>query len=848
MKNKLYNLLLVCSCLLFLYSCTNQEPVTEEAEKGLYPNEWIMTQRMYPYEEVNYKAVQRARSEALNVYNSAFNSRTEDIEWELIGPKNIGGRITDLAISPENDDHIYIGTAVGGAFRTTDRGENWTNITDGFDIEPSIGNIAVAPSDASRIYLGSGEANGSATSGAFFGNGVFRSSNFGDTWESIGLENCGHVGRIVVDPNDADRVFVAATGTLYGKNEERGIYRSLDGGDNWEQVLFVSDSTALIDVAINPENPDILFAASWERLRYPWIRDYGGVTSGVYRSLDGGDNWTKLSNGLPVSDEDTGRIGLVISDSNPNSIYATYTTNSVTNVFDGLYKSEDNGENWIEITLGQIDNVNSSFGWYFGNVRVHPEDENDVFVLGQKLYRGDFTLQSFEEITQMHVDHHALEISKSNTDFMVAGNDGGVYLSEDRGQNWTHLKNLPITQFYNIEVDESDENIVLGGTQDNNTILTKTGSDNDWYPILGGDGFHVNVDPDENNIIYAESQFGNLRKSVDGGDNMTYALEGIEPQDRTNWNTPVVLSPFDNNIVLYGSNNLYMSVYAEYWSPISGDLTNGLHPTGSSAFGTLTAIAPSYNNLETIYVGSDDGRVHVTFDGGATWTAIDEDLPNRYVSQVAIHPEDDQTAFVLFSGFSYLDYTPHIFVTHDGGQNWVDVSWNLPDIPLNDIVYHPGLDAWIVSADMGVWINFDYMEKDWEPLGSALPPSIIADLKYHAPSDHLYAGTFGRSIYKLDMSEVEEDTTMVSVLERESFKFNIFPNPSTDLLNVEMDQSLYSGDLIWNVYSKNGSLVQSGVLSHQNSFRIPTASLPNGAYVLQIRSDDQNFSRRFIKQ
>jgi photosystem II stability/assembly factor-like uncharacterized protein len=837
-------IVLICSIL----SCEESGRSFEEMEEGLYPNEWLISQRMYPHSEIDYKSVKEARAIAQQLYLENENSRTENVEWELIGPHNIGGRITDIAISPENDDHFFIGTAVGGVFRTLDRGKSWVNVTDDFEIEPSVGNLAIAPSNASRIYLGTGEANGSATSGAFFGNGVFRSTDNGDTWESIGLTNSGHIGRIVVDPTDENRVFVAATGTLYSKNNERGIYRTTDGGANWEQVLFVSDSTALIDVAINPENPDILFAASWERIRYPWIRDYGGETSGVYRSLDGGDTWVKLNNnGLPVSNEDTGRIGLAISESNPNSIYASYTDNKVTNVFDGLYKSEDNGENWTEVTLGQIDNVNSSFGWYFGNIRVNPEDENDVFVMGQRLYRGNFPLQSYEQITEMHVDHHALEFSKLNPDFIVEGNDGGLYLSEDGGGTWEHLTNLPITQFYNIEVDETDENIVLGGTQDNNTILTKTGSNLDWYPILGGDGFHVNVDPDENNIIYAEYQFGNLFKSVDGGDNMTYALDGVSGADRNNWNTPVVLSPFDNNIVYYGSNRLYVSEYAENWSHISGDLTNGLHPTGSSAYGTLTAIAPSYNNLETVYTGSDDGRVYVTFNGGLDWNSIDESLPNRYVSQVAIHPEDDLTAFVLFSGFAYLDYASHIFVTHDGGESWTDISWNLPDIPLNDIVYHPELDAWIVSADMGIWINFDYMEKDWEPLGSSLPPTIIADLKYHQPSDNLYAGTFGRSIFKLDMSEIEADTTTVSTNDLKSLEIEIFPNPVSDYLMIDLAAS-NEGPLNWTIMTKDGKYIQSGLLEGEGSNRINTSELSAGGYILQLRTEETLTTKKFIIQ
>ena len=847
MNLKKHYLLICVLGLFFMTSCDKKPPAFEEMEEGLYPNEWIMSQRMYPHAEVDYKTVKESRKIAMEEFQESLSARSENVEWEFVGPNNVGGRITDLAISPDNDNHIYFGTAVGGVFRTTDRGESWENITDGFDIEPSIGNIAIAPSDASRIYLGSGEANGSATSGAFFGNGVFRSNDSGDNWEYIGLENSGHIGRIVVDPTDKNRVFVAATGTLYGKNNERGIYRSIDGGANWEQVLFVNDSTALIDVAMNADNPDILFAASWERIRYPWIRDYGGVGSGVYRSLDGGDTWTELQNGLPVSDEDTGRIGLAISSSNPNVVYASYTTNSVTNEFDGLYKSEDNGENWTEITLGQIDDVNYTFGWYFGNIRVHPENENDVFVLGQRLYRGNFGLQAYQEITQMHVDHHALEISSNNSDFMVSGNDGGLYLSEDGGQNWNHLENLPITQFYNIEVDETDADIVLGGTQDNNTILTKTGSDADWYPILGGDGFHVNVDPDENNIIYAEYQFGNLFKSTDGGDNMTYSLNGVDPADRNNWNTPVVLSPFNNNIVFYGTNKLYYSNYAENWISLSDDLTNGQNPSGASSYGTLTAIAPSYSNLETIYVGSDDGRVHVTFDQGDTWTAIDADLPNRYVSQVAVHPEDDQTAFVLFSGFAFQDYTPHVFVTNDGGQSWTDISWNLPDIPLNDIVYHQELDAWIIAADMGVWINFDYTEKEWEPLGTALPPSIIADLRYHEPTDYLYAGTFGRSIFKLDMSEVEEDTTTVSNVELEDFKINIYPNPVVDQLNVEW-KTVGGAEIKWTIFNTAGITVKTGFSVQKSTFDIDVSELKTGPYIIKLDTDERTIQKQFIVQ
>jgi len=301
----------------------------------------------------------------------------------------------------------------------------------------------------------------------------------------------------------------------------------------------------------------------------------------------------------------------------------------------------------------------------------------------------------------MHVDHHAMEYSKNNNNFILAGNDGGAYISENGGNSWTHFNNLPITQFYNIEVDFQQPERLYGGTQDNNTIRTLTGSNDDWSSIWGGDGFHVNVDPNDNNFVYAESQFGGLGRSTNGGTSFQGATDGIDFNDRRNWNTPVVLSPFDSEIVFYGSNKLYTSDKAVFWTVISPDLTDGQHPSGSLSYGTLTAIAPSYLNLDTVYVGSDDGNVNVTFNGGNTWENITNGLPDRYITSIAISHNDDQIAYITFSGFSVLDYTPHIFKTEDGGQNWSDISSNLPSIPVNDIILFT--NSIFVATDLNVW-------------------------------------------------------------------------------------------------------------------------------------------------
>ena len=841
-------------CMTLLVSCSDKSELQSLEEDKLYPNEWIMNQRIYPNQDLDYKYIRKTRKQAKNLLVSNA-SRSVQPEWQLVGPQNIGGRITDIAISPDNDDHFYIGTSVGGLFRTLDRGETWTCVTDPSPdnpfIEPSVGNIAIAPTNANRIYLGTGEANGSGTSGAFFGNGLFRSDDAGNTWESIGLESSGHVGRIVVDPSDENRLFVAATGTLYGKNEDRGLYRSLDGGDNWEKVLYVNDSTACIDVAMNPANTDILYASTWERIRYPFTRRYGGPGSAVYKSTDGGDTWEKLSNGLPESNEDTGRIGLAISESDPNVVYISYTTNKITNVFDGLYKSEDNGASFTEVAQGQIDNVNASFGWFFGNVRVNPNNEDDVFVLGQRLYRGNFPVQSVQEVEGMHVDHHAMEFSRNNPNMILSGNDGGVYISEDAGQSWIHFKNLPITQFYNIEVSEFDSKYLYGGTQDNNTLMTSTGSNDDWFPILGGDGFHVNVDPDEPNIVYAEYQYGNLFKSVTGGPDMSYALEGVDENDRTNWNTPVVLSPFNPDLVYYGSNRLYVSYQAELWEPISPDLTNGSVPGGFSSYGTLTAIAGSYQTDQVIYTGSDDGRVHRTVNGGQDWEAIDEDLPTRYVSQIAVHPDNDDIAFVAFSGYGVLDYTPHVYFTSDGGSSWTDISWNLPDIPVNDIIFHSELEALIIGTDMGIWINFDYENANWQALGTGQPNSIVSDLRWHAPTNVVYAGTFGRSIYSIDMSEVSDTSVGITDSDVQPFRVKIGPNPSSGSVMLSWDW-IGVEEAVINISDLQGRnyLNRRFDSTGGNNFMttLDLSELPSGTYIIRLEMDDQLLTEKLILQ
>ena len=838
---------IACIAAVLLIGCQDKTPSTISSEKKFsennqYPMEWMYNQRAYPDNIFNKKEIREAIAQDKAI--RASRSGNGGGNWSFVGPLNTGGRVTDVAISPDNDNILYVATAVGGIFKTTDGGSNWTPIFDEIG-RASIGSMTIAPTNSNRIYVGTGEANASATSGAFFGDGIYRSDDAGATWQNVGLDGTDHVGRVIVDPTNADRVFVAATGTLYGYNDDRGVYRSTNAGTDWEQVLFVTDSTAAIDVAMNPVDTDIIFAATWERTRKPWQRDYGGLTSGIHRSLDGGDTWTELgaANGLPAPDTQTGRIGLAVSESAPGTVYARYTTNEITNVFDGLYKSTDNGTNWTLVTLNELSGIDASFGWFFGNIRVNPEDSDEVFVLGQGISRTRNSGTSWQSINGMHVDHHALEYSRNNNNFLLAGNDGGAYTSTNGGDTWTKFTNLPITQFYNIEIDKLDPNGVYGGTQDNNTIRTVTGGANDWHAVWGGDGFHVNVDPVDNNFIYVESQYGNLGRSTNGGATFNGATNGIDfGNDRNNWNTPVIISPFNSEKVYYGTNRLYISDRAEFWNPISPDLTDGEHPSGSLSYGTLTAIAPSYNNLDVIYTGSDDGNVQITRDGGTTWENISAGLPDRYITSIAISPSNDNVAYVTFSGFSLLDDTPHVYRTFNGGLTWDDRSANLPDIPVNDIIITADESLLLVATDLNLWYspNGGF---SWNILGDNLPLTVIRDLKLHEPTNTLYAGTFGRSIHSYDLDELVLSTEEFATTNAD---FILSPNPAT----VEFSISGLSteNDITIQLYSINGTLVKNlfnGTTTHPK-LSFTTQGLSAGMYLVTVTSEKQSFSKRLV--
>jgi len=808
---------------------------SEEKTIPQSPEDHLYIQRAYPYPEINQEAVRDVRKEVQSVINNNQSITKNDNPWESEGPTNIGGRVTDIARHPTLESVFYIGASVGGIFKTTNGGVDWIPI---FEDVPSqsIGNIAISKSNPEILYVGTGEANASATSGAFFGSGVYKTENGGESWSSAGLELSNHIGRLVVDDRDPNIVVAAATGKLYGKGTNRGVYKTIDGGENWEQLFIVSDSTACIDVAVHPEDGNIIYAAMWERTREPYQRDYGGPTSGIYRTLDGGASWTRLENGLPDNFSSRGRIGLSLCKSDPDVLYATITDNEISNSFLGVFRTDNGGDLWEEVSFDLPGNTFSSFGWFFGNIRCNPTDKEEAYVLGLNAFKKQSGEDNWDLLTGMHVDMHALEFFDRDPNDILIGNDGGLYRSIDGGENFSFFDNLPITQFYNIEIDFQRPERIFGGTQDNNTIGTFTGDTDDYERLLGGDGFHVNVDPRNSDVIYAEFQFGNLRKSVNGGTIFFEVLNGIDEDDRNNWNTPVILSPQNLDVLYYGTQRLYRTTdNADNWTAISDDLTKGQHPSGSSTFGTLTTIAPSHTDPNVIYTGSDDGTLYVTRDGGLQWNNINTELPERYVTKISVNPLADNEAIVTYSGYRYLDYQPHIMMTTDYGNTWTDISSNLPEFPINDIEYDPfDQDVLYIATDMGVWTSIN-KGAEWTPLGVDLATTIVNDIKIHAPSYRMVAGTFGRSIFSIDLN------VLSSVEESNSFDFVMYPNPVSK--NTPVTISTDFERFTVNVFDVNGK----SVLSLKDKKNFDVAFLP-GLYTVLISSGKQTSSQKLIVQ
>jgi len=690
------------------------------------------------------------------------------IEWRLVGPHR-GGRVTTVAGVPDNPQLYYMGATGGGVWKTVNAGLTWENISDGFFNVGTIGAIAVAESDHNVIYVGTGEKSirGVTTSQ---GDGIYKSTDAGATWVHIGLQKAGQISRIKIHPTNPDIAYAAAQGQIWGPNKERGVYRTIDGGKTWEQVLSVDAQTGATDLRMDPTNPRILYAAMWEHGRKPWYVLSGGTAGGIFKSTDAGDNWEKLTNGLP---ELIGKIGVDVSASNPNRLYAIVEAMPGEG---GLYRSDDGGESW---ELKNKSRILWTRSWYYMHIAADPVNEDIVYVLNAPFMKSIDGGVNFEKKSTPHGDHHDHWINPYNNKNMINGNDGGATITFDGGESWSSIMNQPTAQFYRINTDNQFPYRIYAGQQDNSTvaILSETygnsiGND-DFYPVGGGESAHIAFDPDNPRLIYATSINSTLTeydadneriREIKPYPEFIFGMESKDLRYRTNWNAPVTASPQDPSVIYYGTEKLLKTTdRGVTFEEISPDLTKnekdkqGLNGgpitaenVGAEFYGTILTITASPHEYGTVWVGSDDGLIHVTRNDGESWNEVTpQDLRGAMINSIEVSPHDPGTAYVAVAGYKMNDFRPYIYKLTDFGRQSRRIDRGLPDDNFIRVVREDPERQGLLFAgsEVSLYVSFDDGD-NWQSLALNLPPVPITDLAIR--QNDLVVSTQGRALWVLD--------------------------------------------------------------------------------------------------
>jgi len=712
---------------------------------------------------------------------SSVTDKLKNLEFREIGPAVMGGRIDDFGVVESNPNIVYVGTAAGGVWKTTNNGTTWEPVFDKEGVS-TIGDIAIAPSDPSVVWVGTGEPNNRQSSS--WGDGIYKSLDAGKTWQKMGLAATHHIGRIVIHPKNPEIVYAAALGHLWGPNPERGVYKTTDGGKTWNQVLKINDDTGVSDIAMDPESPDTLYAGAYERRRTPFGFNGGGPDSAIYKTVDGGATWKKLTKGLPYENGgDTGRIGLDIYRKDSNIVYAI-----VQHEKGGTYRSEDKGETWKK--MGDTNPRPS----YYSQIRIDPNNDLRIWELGAQMFYSEDGGKTFstQRVKGIHGDFHAMWIDPADSNHVITGSDGGIHWSYDNGRTWDFINTIAIGQFYEVGLDNEKPYKICGGLQDNGSwcgpsmSLTRDGIINsDWTLMPGGDGFYARIDYAEPWIVYTESQDGHLSRRDEHTSQqreiMPEAKAG-EPHYRFQWNSPVEVSVHDHKTIYYGGNYLFKSTdRGDSWTRLGGDLTTGADRNKLQIFGktpdkstlsrhdgveeypTITTLSESPVTPNVLWAGTDDGNLQVTRDGGKTWKNVVSRVPGvpkgTYVTRVVASKYAEGAAFATFDGHRTDDYNVYLFQTSDYGETWKAIRNGIPDSAgtVHVVREHPrSANLLFAGTEFGLWVSWDH-GANWTALKNNFPTVPVDDIQIQAQQNDLVLATHGRSIWIFDdMTPIEK--------------------------------------------------------------------------------------------
>ncbi len=730
----------------------------------------------------------------------AQNSSLDAIEFQSIGPTIMSGRIVDLAVNPQNPAEFYAAYASGGLWYTNNNGTSFTPVMDSAETI-NCGSVTV-DWNSGIIWVGTGEVNSSRSS--YSGIGVLKSSDKGKTWQNLGLPESHHISRIIINPKNNDEMVVGVVGHLYTQNKERGIYKTIDGGKTWSQPLFINDETGIIDVSISPTDANVLFASAWQKDRKAWNFKGNGAGSGIYKSTDFGSTWQLVStptSGFPLG-ENVGRIGLFAC--NSNTIYAVVdnqnkrpsakseqpkdaNTALVETEVIGceVYQSNDGGMFWEKKNKTFIDDMYYSYGYYFANITVDSQNNNRIYIGGVELLFSEDGGATFKSISKenVHADHHVTWVNPKNPNHIINGNDGGVNITYDNGEHWIKCNNQAVGQLYAVNVDYQENYNVYGGLQDNGVWFGPNNYQHNraWqqrgkYPfqeILGGDGMQIQIDNRNPNMVYTGFQFGNYYRF----DLQNEKSEQITPQSgkdeeklRFNWQTPILLSSHNQDILYLGSNFLHRSMnQGKTWEKISSDLTNG-KVEGNVAYGTITCVSESKFQFGLLYVGTDDGKIHVSKDGGVSWQLISANLPQGlWVSRIAASSHVKERVYATLNGYRNDDFTTYVYVSEDYGVTWKSIS-NGSNHPANVILEDKTNENLLfLGTDNNLFVSTD-RGTSWQDFSNGMPKVAVHDLVIQTKANELIVGTHGRSIYKVSIAKLQELTPKIAEKSLHLFK------------------------------------------------------------------------------